>query len=274
MSSGILDKKIDIFDIKKTPEIYPMTSMQETFEYLHDQMNLIKKNAYENSAVLQRIDKQVQQLRTQMHKPAASTEKEAASAAEPSAGGAEPEPKARVQTEKPDVLSMLFRRFSEQRPAAEAAAEAAPEPQIEPVSAAVLEPESDTAPERQEAEALHFRRFSEQQLEGPKREPDPDSELDLSPSLWRRLSAKYAFGRELALEAAHELDPEPQTPACAHAPTRGLKRLSLCMMPPDDMHDVLAVISPDLASRTKSPAAPAPSPAVGADAHDASLFLR
>jgi len=273
MSSGILDKKIDIFDIKKTPEIYPMTSMQETFEYLHDQMNLIKNNAYENSAVLQRIDKQVQQLRAQMHKPAASTEKE-----EASAGAAEPEPKARVQTEKPDVLSMLFRRFSEQRPVAEAAAEpaaeAVPEPQIEPDSAAVLEPESDTAPERQETEALHFRRFSEQQLEGPRREPDPDSELDLSPCLWRRLSVKYAFGRELASEAAHELDPEPHTPACAHAPTRGLKRLSLCMMPPDDMHDVLAVISPDVASRTKSPAAPAPSPAVGADAQDASLFLR
>jgi hypothetical protein len=269
MSSSTPDKKIDIFDVKKTPEIYPMTSIHETFEYLHDQMNLIKKSAYEHSAILQRIDKQLQQLSTQVPKPkpAAPTEKEEPGVDDLCAAAPEPEPKAPVAAEKPDVLSMLFRRFSEQR----AAAEPVRVPETQPAPAAAQEQESDAEPERQEAEAIHFRRFSEQQLEsaaegGRQPEPDPDSEQDLSPSLRQRAESR----QELDLEAALGLDVAPQTPLRAHAPARGLKRLSLCMMPPDEMKDILAAISPDIASMT----APAPSPGDEAEAPDSSPFLR
>jgi prefoldin subunit 5 len=69
MSSGILDKKIDIFDIKKTPEIYPMTSMQETVEYFNDKLNQLSSSAYEASERLERLGKQVQQLNTRVHQP-------------------------------------------------------------------------------------------------------------------------------------------------------------------------------------------------------------
>ncbi len=141
-------------------------------------------------------------------------------------------------------------------------------------------------PELSEKESLHFRRFSEQQLEAVKHQfprrfsidelgsveepdneagPDPDSEQNLSPCLWQRLATKFESREELESEPERELDAEPQTPMRAQVSAHGLKRLSLCMMPPDDMQDVLAVISP---------AAPAPSPAVGDAAEDRALFLR
>ena len=72
--SSTVDNKVDIFDVKKTPEIYPMTSIHETFEYFHDKMNQLNKRAYENSAMMQRLAEQVQQLSTRTHKPAASIE--------------------------------------------------------------------------------------------------------------------------------------------------------------------------------------------------------
>jgi hypothetical protein len=278
MSSSTLDNKIDIFDVKKTPEIYPMTSIHETFEYFHDKMNQLNKRAYENSAMMQRLAEQVQQLSTRTHKAKASTPQEEPTVDDLCAVPPQPEPKAPVPDEKPDVLSMLLRRFSSEPVRAP--------PNIEPVSEPVPEPESEIEAEGQEKEALHFRRFSEQQLEAvkhqfPRRfsldelgsveEPDneagsdPDSEQDLSPCLTQRLATKFESREELESEPERELDAEPQTPMRAQVSAHGLKRLSLCMMPPDDMQDVLAVISP---------AAPAPSPAVGDAAEDRVLFLR
>ena len=280
MSSSTLDNKIDIFDVKKTPEIYPMTSIHETFEYFHDKMNQLNKRAYDNSATMQRLAEQVQQLSMRIHKPAASIEQAQQTA---------PQPASPVKAEKADVMSMLLRRFSQ--PPAAPAASAAPEPvasvdEFAPPEAEEPDLEAELEPERPEKESLHFRRFSEQQLEAvkhqfPRRfsldelgsveEPDnearldPDSEQDLSPCLWQRLATKFESREELESEPERELDAEPQTPMRAQVSAHGLKRLSLCMMPPDDMQDVLAVISP---------AAPAPSPAVGDAAEDRALFLR
>jgi len=279
MSSSIVDNKIDIFDVKKTPEIYPMTSIHETFEYFHDKMNQLNKRAYENSAMMQRLAEQVQQLSTRTHKPAASIEQAQQTA---------PQPASPVKAEKADVMSMLLRRFSQ--PPAAPAASAAPEPvasvdEFAPPEAEEPDLEAELEPELPEKESLHFRRFSEQQLEAvkhqfPRRfsleelgsveesdtEPklDPDSEQDLSPCLWERLATKFESREELESEPERELDAEPPTPKRAYASACGLKRRSLCMLPPDEMHDVLAVISPTT---------PAPSPAVGDAAEDRALFL-
>ena len=281
MSSSILDKKIDIFDTKKTPEIYPMTSIQETFEYFHEKMNQLNKRAYENSAMMQRLTEQVQQLSTRTHKPAASIEPAQQTA---------PQPASPVKAEKADVMSMLLRRFSQQP--AVPTAPAVPEP-VPSVDEFAPEPEERDLEEELEPElpgqSIHFRRFSEQQLESvqehfrrfpqqelqleavqePDTQPelDRDSEQDLSPCLWRRLAAKVEARQELESEPVLEPAVEPATPVRAHTSKHGLKRLSLCMMPPDEMQDVLDVISPE----------PAPSPALGAPgaaAADTSLFLR
>jgi hypothetical protein len=275
MSSSV-DSKVDIFDVKKTPEIYPMTSMQETIEYFHEKMNQLNKRAYENSAMLQRLAEQVQQLSTRTHKTKASTPQEEPTVDDLCAAPPQPEPKApvqAVQTEKPDVLSMLLRRFS---------SEPVQAPPPEPVQELEPETETEIAPERPETASIHFRRFSEQQLEAVKehrlsfshgelpsvQEPDADveSEQEVSPCLWQRVSEKFEAQSELESEPAQELA-EPQTPKRTHASARGLKRLSMCMMPPDEMQDVLAVISPALV-------APAPSPAVDEDAANRALFLR
>jgi hypothetical protein len=310
MSSSTVDKNLDIFDVKKTPEIYPMTSVHESFEYFHEKVNQLNKRVYENSAMMQRLGEQVQLLSTRTHKTKASTQKEEPTVDDLCGGAPEPQLKSPVKAEKPDVLSMLLRRFSsepvrepeilapaplantlyqnyanclEPEPAIEPAIEPAWEPLAEPLS----EPEADIEPERPETESIHFRRFSEQQLEAvkeylrPFQEPelgsvqeseaqpdaesqlDPDSEQDLSPCLWQRLSAKFDAQQEPVSEPVQERDVEPP-PKRAEASARGLKRLSLCMMPPDEMQDVLDVISP----------APAPSPALGAAVEDTSLFLR
>jgi len=276
MSSSTVDKQVDIFEVKKTPEIYPMTSMQETLEYFHEKMNQLNKRAYENSAMLQRLAEQVQQLSTRTHKPKASTQKEEPSVDDLCAGAPEPEPKQAVQAEKPDVLSMLLRRFS-----SEPVRAPAPEPEPEPVQELEPETETEIAPERPETASIHFRRFSEQQLEAVKehlprlsfshgelpavQEPDAESEQELSPCLWQRLSEKFEAQSELESEPVQEQEAEPRTPMRAQS-AHGLKRLSLCMMPPDEMQDVLAVISPALV-------APAASPAVGDEAEARALFL-
>jgi len=303
MSSSTVDKNMDIFDVKKTPEIYPMTSVHESFEYFHEKVNQLNKRVYENSAMMQRLGEQVQLLSTRTHKTKASTQKEEPTVDDLCGGAPEPQPKAPVPAEKPDVLSMLLRRFSSE-PVRESEILApaplastlyqnyakclGPEPDIQPVSEplqepeaeAVPEPEADLEPERPETESIHFRRFSEQQLEAVQEhfrpspeqelgsvqesdaqpELDADSERDLSPCLWQRLSAKFDAEQELESEPVQELGGEPPTPKRAEASARGLKRLSLCMMPPDDMQDILAVISPVTL--------------VGAAVEDTSLFLR
>ena len=101
MSSSTLDNKIDIFDVKKTPEIYPMTSIHETFEYFHDKMNQLNKRAYDNSAMMQRLAEQVQQLSTRIHKGKASTQQEEPTVDDLCAAPPQPEPKAPVPAEKP-----------------------------------------------------------------------------------------------------------------------------------------------------------------------------
>ena len=279
MSSSTVDETKDILDvyrIKKTPEIYPMTSIHETFEYFHEKMNQLNKRAYENSAMMQRLAEQVQQLSTRTHKPA-SGEKTQQTAAE-----SEP-----AKAEKPDVVSMLLRRFSQQ-PAAPAAP-VVPEPvagvdEFEPPEPEPVEETlPDIEPERPEVQSIHFRRFSDQELESvqvhfrrpsePRLEPvqepelDADSEQDVSPCLWQRLAEKFDSRSELESESVQQSDEEPQTPMRAHASAQGLKRLSLCMMPPDDMQDVLAVISPDIV-------APTPSPDIDAATEPKPLFLR
>jgi hypothetical protein len=134
-----------------------------------------------------------------------------------------------------------------------------PEPEIQPVSEPVseaeaeadtlpewdIEPVSDIKPERPDVQAIHFRRFSEQQLESAKKrgvqgEAEPD-EQDISPCLWGRVVEKFHFEEELQLESVPELDSKPPT-------ALALKRLSLCMMPPDEMQDVLQAMSCDLES--------------------------
>jgi hypothetical protein len=64
----------DMLDIRKTPEIYPMTSMQETLEYFHDKLNHLSTRAYETTAAIQRLGEQVQQLSTRSPKKQASIE--------------------------------------------------------------------------------------------------------------------------------------------------------------------------------------------------------
>ena len=281
MSSPTPDRKIDIFDTRKTPEIYPMTSMHETMEYFHEKLNQLSTRAYENSATIQRLGEQLQQMSTRAQKPAASSEKTPPAPV--------PEPAAPAKAEKPDVMSMLMRRFSQQ-PAAPAAP-VVPEPVAGVDEFAPPEPVEETLadmePERPEVESIHFRRFSDQELESvqvhlrrpsePRLEsvPEPDtqaeldadSEQDVSPCLWQRLTDKFDSRSELESESVQQPDEEPQTPVRAPASAHGLKRLSLCMLPPDEMQDVLAVISPDIV-------APAPSPALDASTEPASRFLR
>ena len=278
MSISTADKKIDIFDTRKTPEIYPMTSMHETMEYFHEKLNQLSTRAYENAATIQRLSEQLQQLSTRTHKPAASTEKM--------------EVAAPVKTEKPDVMTMLFRRFSEQPAAPAAPVVPAPVVSVDEFAPPEPEPEREPEmqPERPEVEPLHFRRFSDQELESvqmnfrrrsepqlesvqePDTQPelDADSELDVSPCLWQRLVEKFDSPPELE-------SGEPQTPVRAPASARGLKRLSLCMMPPDEMEDVLRAMERDLASvqdeMQDTVPAPAPSPAVCDAAEDRALFL-
>jgi hypothetical protein len=286
-------------------------------------VNQLNKRVYENSAMMQRLGEQVQLLSTRTHKTKASTPKEEPTVDDLCEGAPEPQLKSPIKAEKPDVLSMLLRRFSSEpvrepefqtaspspcstlyqnyakflgsepeiqpvsEPVSEVEVDTLPHWDIEPKSELVSEVEADIEPERPETESIHFRRFSEQQLEAvkeylrPFQEPelgsvqeseaqpdadsqlDPDSEQDLSPCLWQRLSAKFDAQQEPVSEPVQERDVEPP-PKRAEASARGLKRLSLCMMPPDEMQDVLDVISP----------APAPSPALGAAVEDTSLFLR
>ena len=248
MSRATLEKTMDMLTIKKTPEIYPMTSIQETFEYIHDKLN-------ETSAWLERLEAKMHSLTASLHTSQQKVHDPGAPAPAPAPDPAPepapvPEPRSEdvldAEPERPFVQALHFRRFSDQ--------------------------EIESVP-------VHIRRPSEPRLESvhePDTQPenDPDSEHDVSPCLWQRLTAKFEPRQELASEPAQEPDVEPQTPKRAQASRHGLKRLSLCMMPPDEMHDILAAISPDIASLRQSPLAPAPSPAINADTQATSLFLR
>jgi hypothetical protein len=219
MSRSRINSLRDMLDVKIRPEIYPMTSMQETFEYFHDKLNQVTES-------IERLVDRVQELSTRTDKTAATVE--ATKVEELSVDSHEPveEPAAApVQVEvevesEQDVSPCLWDRV-----------------------VAKLESEQELESEEEEqaeTEPLHFRRFSEQQL-------DP--------------------GTPPVTNGADRAQP-------AKTPRGGLKRLSLCMMPPDEMNDILAAISPDVAAYQETPGGPAPSPAIGADSAVPSAFLQ
>jgi hypothetical protein len=218
MSRSRINSLRDMLDVKIRPEIYPMTSMQETFEYFHDKLNQVTES-------IERLVDRVQELSTRTDKTAAKVE--ANNVEEPSVDSHEPvgEPAAApVQVEvevesEQDVSPCLWDRV---------------------VAKLESEKELESEEEQAETEPLHFRRFSEQQL-------DP--------------------GTPPVTKGADRAQP-------AKTPRGGLKRLSLCMMPPDEMNDILAAISPDVAAYQETPGGPAPSPAIGADSAVSSAFLQ
>ena len=245
---------VEMLDIKKTPEIYPMTSMQETMQYFHDQLHLLKKNVFEHSAVLQRIEKQMQQLGTRADKTKASVEQAQQTVQETRAP-----PEAGVQPEKPEeapyLLSTMYRRFSEQP--------LLPEPLWERLQA--------NFKSAREAEPEAVRGAEQEHL---------DSQEDISPGVYGRLTTQYKFEEALDPEPLQELDLQAPASKCLHfrrlsepaqelvhfrrlpeqevephpafditrARRRALKHPSLKMMPPDDMQDILEVISSDVVS--------------------------
>ena len=264
---------VEMLDIKKTPEIYPMTSMQETMQYFHDQLHLLKKNVFEHSAVLQRIEKQMQQLGTRADKTKASVEQAQQTVQETRAP-----PEAGVQPEKPEeapyLLSTMYRRFSEQP--------LLPEPLWERLqanfkSAREAEPEAVRGAE-QEQRATEVTRADIPEIEAEL--SHLDSQEDISPGVYGRLTTQYKFEEALDPEPLQELDLQAPASKCLHfrrlsepaqelvhfrrlpeqevephpafditrARRRALKHPSLKMMPPDDMQDILEVISSDVVS--------------------------
>ena len=215
----------EMLDIKKTPEIYPMTSIQETLQYFHDKLNHLNARAYEASAAIQKLGEQVQQLRTATYKTKASVEQAQETVLEMSAA---PEAGVERSAEKPEeapyLLAEMYRRFSEQALLQE------------PLWArlqAKFKPERGAEAESEPLQAVEVE------------QEDLDSPEDLSPGLYRRLIVEHTFEDELQAEAVQEVPPTPArslhfrrfSEQELHA--RGLRRPSLKMMPPDEMQDIL-----------------------------------
>jgi len=81
----------------------------------------------------------------------------------------------------------------------------------------------------------------------PESEPsDPESEYDVSPRLWGRVLEKFKSEQDLSPVLAKCQEDAVRDPA------RGLKRLSLCMLPSYAMSDLLPLLSGD----TSVPASP------------------
>jgi len=223
----------DMLNIRKTPEIYPMTSMQETLEYFHDKLN-------ETTAAMQRLAEQVQQLRSpKTSKPAQEAVRELDAESDEEA------------ERKVDELLEKIRHPQADLPLRSQEAE----PPVHPDKSDVL--------------SIMYRRFSEQQLL-----PEP---------LWARLQGKFVAGQEAESKAELEAEataglPTVQEPSKPPRRASGpevasasrLKRPSMCMLPPDDMQDIMQAISPDLSAVSASPETPAPSPATDAS-RDSSL---
>ncbi len=218
-----------MLDIRKTPEIYPMTSMQETLEYFHDKLN-------ETTAAMQRLAEQVQQLRSpKTKKPVQEAVREL---------DAELESDAEAEQRIDDLLERIR------------------QPQEDVVPVRAPEPGPPAQADKSDVLSIMYRRFSEQQLL-----PEP---------LWARLQGKFGAGQEAECKAEPEAEckAEPEAaPESVQAPSKPprvasdlhvtngrLKRPSLCMLPPDDMQDIMQAISPQVSSVPASPLAPAPSP--------------
>ena len=254
-----------MLDTKKTPEIYPMTSMQDTVEYFNDKLNQLSAGAYEASERLERLGKQVQQLSTRAHQP---QQQPAPSQSQLQADEEIDDRISRLShAPDPDLLSIMFRRFSELRPRApEPQPELSqPEPDLTSLSfrrvselrplAPQPEPEPETQPEQsEEAQARKYSTFSVQCLAPESEHSDPESEHDISPRLWGRVLEKFKSEQDLSPVLAKCQAEAVQDPA------RGLKRLSLCMMPSDAMSDILPGLAGDM-SVPASPVAPAAPPA-------------
>jgi hypothetical protein len=216
---------VEMLDIKKTPEIYPMTSMQETLEYFHDKLKDLNARAYEASAAIQKLGEQVQQLSSRAHKTKASVEQAQQTVQE----GVERS--AQKPEQAPYLLSTMYRRFSEQA--------LLPEPLWGRLQAK-FKPEREA-----EAEPAPVR-GTEVELEAVQEaESDLESEEDVSPCLHRRLIREYKFEDELQAETVPELPPAPSQSlhfrrfSEQELDARGLRRPSLKMMPPDEMQDIL-----------------------------------
>jgi hypothetical protein len=253
MSRTTLESLLEMLDSKKTPEIHPVTStlpvepehniltqkidkvdeqvlaVFASLERLHENVNQLSTRTHGTMSSIEQLHEKVLELSTRTHKTAASIEQwqqrvyGLSAGADESVPQPEPEPEPEPYTEPEE---------SEPEPAPEPHPEP-PEPEPEPEPAPEPVPEPEPAPE-------------------PVPEPEPAPEPVPEP--------------EPAPEPAPEPDPEtvpgpvdaqPRTKAS----TRGRNRLSLCMMPSDEMQDVMLAISPDVSILHSSPVDPAPSPA-------------
>ena len=227
MSASTLNKDTDLLDVTPTREIYPMTSMQETVEFLYDKVKQLSRRAFQTSESVESLAVKVEELSTSIELSHQKLDELSARAPEniqPDAPHPEPEPEPAIHPEESDpdsdegISPCLWGRVL-------AKFKAEPEP----------EPESDVQTEQPDRPSLHFRRFSEQLLES---------------------------------------EPKPSSPQLAKPPSGRFKRRSLCMLPPDEMQDVMLAISPDPSPMRVSPDGPAPSPASQDNATAGSLFLR
>ena len=227
MSASTLNKDTDLLDVTPTREIYPMTSMQETVEYLYDKVKQLSRRAFQTSESVESLAVKVEELSTSIELSHQKLDELSARAPEniqPDAPHPEPEPEPAIHPEESDpdsdegISPCLWGRVL-------AKFKTEPEP----------EPESDIQEEQPDRPSLHFRRFSEQLLES---------------------------------------EPKPSSPQLAKPPSGRFKRRSLCMLPPDEMQDVMLAISPDPSPMRVSPDGPAPSPASQDNATAGSLFLR
>ena len=227
MSVSTLNKDTDLLDVTPTREIYPMTSMQETVEFLYDKVKQLSRRAFQTSESVESLAVKVEELSTSIELSHQKLDELSARAPEniqPDAPDPEPEPEPAIHPEESDpdsdegISPCLWGRVL-------AKFKAEPEP----------EPESDVQTEQPDRPSLHFRRFSEQLLES---------------------------------------EPKPSSPQLAKPPSGRFKRRSLCMLPPDEMQDVMLAISPDPSPMRVSPDGPAPSPASQDNATAGSLFLR
>jgi len=228
MSRTTLESLLEMLDSKKTPEIQPITCVQETIpeqntltqkldkvdekvlalfaslESLHEKVQELGTRTHETTTSIERLHGKVQELSTRTHKTAASIEQWQQNVYELTARAHKLEPELsqsdlEVDQELEDRISRLSHVESE----------------------LVQEPQPEPEPEYE--------------LEQSEPESDPESEP--------------------------ETEPEPLPAPRTKASTRGRNRLSLCMMPSDEMQDVMLAISPDRSSVQASPVEPAPSPA-------------
>ena len=227
MSASTLNKDTDLLDVTPTREIYPMTSMQETVEFLYDKVKQLSRRAFQTSESVESLAVKVEELSTSIELSHQKLDELSARALEIVQSEAphlerEPEPAIHPEESDPDsdegLSPCLWGRVL-------AKFKAEPE----------QEQESDVQTEQPDRPSLHFRRFSEQLLES---------------------------------------EPKPSSPQLAKPPSGRFKRRSLCMLPPDEMQDVMLAISPDPSPMRVSPDGPAPSPASQDNATAGSLFLR